>query len=195
MAAYKMLSSDSHIMEPPDLWEDRIAPQFRDRAPRVVQEDDGDWWMVDGYRTNSFQGGAQPGTRFDNPKALRPAAKFADVGQGPISRTSTSKTTRPTVSTVRCCIRPRGCCCSRYRTTCCWRLSFGPPWLFPTDRPEALARSNPCGSTLTQPAQPVQAALCRATPRCAPRARGGGWRGTLGCPQGVFGGQQFPEAI
>ena len=35
--------------------------EIRDRAPRVVQEADGDWWIVDGYRTNSFQGGAQPG--------------------------------------------------------------------------------------------------------------------------------------
>ncbi|MEE8301348.1 MAG: amidohydrolase family protein, partial [Candidatus Tectomicrobia bacterium] len=31
--------------------------------PRVVRQEDGDWWFVDGYRTNSFQGGAQPGIR------------------------------------------------------------------------------------------------------------------------------------
>lgn len=82
MAAYKMISSDSHIMEPPDLWQDRIEARYRDRAPRVVQEHDGDWWIVDGLRTNSFQGGAQPGKRFDNAESLRPSAKFADVRPG-----------------------------------------------------------------------------------------------------------------
>ena len=63
MTAYKLFSSDSHVVEPPDLWTDRIEPQFRARAPRVVPQEDGDWWFVDGYRTNSFQGGAQPGVR------------------------------------------------------------------------------------------------------------------------------------
>ena len=59
MTIAKILSSDSHVVEPPDLWATRMEPKFRDRAPRVVQEDDGDWWIVDGQRTNSFQGGAQ----------------------------------------------------------------------------------------------------------------------------------------
>jgi predicted TIM-barrel fold metal-dependent hydrolase len=82
MTAYKMISSDSHIVEPPDLWLERIAARFRDRAPRVVQEDDGDWWIVDGHRTNSFQGGTQAGKRFENQDALRPAGRFADVRPG-----------------------------------------------------------------------------------------------------------------
>jgi predicted TIM-barrel fold metal-dependent hydrolase len=82
MTAYKMISSDSHIVEPPDLWLERIAAKFRDRAPRVVQEDDGDWWIVDGHRTNSFQGGTQAGKRFENQDALRPAGRFADVRPG-----------------------------------------------------------------------------------------------------------------
>ena len=67
MTTSKMLSSDSHVVEPPDLWEKRLAPRFRERAPHVVQEADGDWWIVDGYRTNSFQGGAQAGKRFELP--------------------------------------------------------------------------------------------------------------------------------
>jgi predicted TIM-barrel fold metal-dependent hydrolase len=82
MTAIKMLSSDSHVVEPPDLWTDRIEPQFRDRAPQVVSQADGDWWFVDGYRTNSFQGGAQPGKRFDKPEELKPAARFDEVRPG-----------------------------------------------------------------------------------------------------------------
>ena len=29
-----ILSSDSHVFEPPDLWSTRIDAAFRDRAPR-----------------------------------------------------------------------------------------------------------------------------------------------------------------
>jgi hypothetical protein len=48
----------------------------------VVGDADGDWWIVDGVRTNSFQGGAQTGKRFDRPEELRPAGHFADVRPG-----------------------------------------------------------------------------------------------------------------
>lgn len=78
----RLISSDSHVIEPPTLWEERLPARFRDRGPRVVQEDDGDWWFVDGVRTNSFQGGAQTGKRFDRPEELRPAGRFADVRPG-----------------------------------------------------------------------------------------------------------------
>ena len=32
---FKLVSADSHIVEPPDLWVDRIDRKFRDRAPRI----------------------------------------------------------------------------------------------------------------------------------------------------------------
>jgi hypothetical protein len=37
MAVYKLISADSHIVEPPDLHNSSssIAPQFRDRVPRM----------------------------------------------------------------------------------------------------------------------------------------------------------------
>jgi di/tricarboxylate transporter/predicted TIM-barrel fold metal-dependent hydrolase len=82
MVSYKLISSDFHVVEPPDLWTQRIEPKFRERAPQVVQEDDGDWWFVDGYRTNSFQGGAQAGRRFEHPDQIKPAGRFADVRPG-----------------------------------------------------------------------------------------------------------------
>ena len=31
---FRVFDSDMHIMEPPDLWERYIDPEFRDRAPR-----------------------------------------------------------------------------------------------------------------------------------------------------------------
>lgn len=42
-STYNMISSDSHIMEPPDLWAERLDAKFRDRAPHVVREAGGDY--------------------------------------------------------------------------------------------------------------------------------------------------------
>jgi len=33
-----LISADSHVLEPADLWTKRIERSFRDRAPRVVAE-------------------------------------------------------------------------------------------------------------------------------------------------------------
>jgi hypothetical protein len=35
MAAFKVISADSHIVEPPDMYTARIEPKFRERAPRI----------------------------------------------------------------------------------------------------------------------------------------------------------------
>ena len=46
MPGYRIVSTDTHIFEPPDLWLSRIEPKFRDRAPRIVRQEDGtDWWV------------------------------------------------------------------------------------------------------------------------------------------------------
>jgi hypothetical protein len=82
MPEARIISSDSHVVEPPDTWKGRLPGKYADRAPRVVGDADGDWWFVDGVRTNSFQGGAQTGKRFDRPEELRPAGRFADVRRG-----------------------------------------------------------------------------------------------------------------
>src|SRR2546426_165987 len=37
MAALRVISADSHMMEPADLWVGRLDRKFRDRAPRVVK--------------------------------------------------------------------------------------------------------------------------------------------------------------
>ena len=36
MAEAHLVSADSHVNEPGDLWLERIDKEFRDRAPRVV---------------------------------------------------------------------------------------------------------------------------------------------------------------
>jgi len=74
-----MISSDSHIIEPPTLWTDRIDKAYRDRAPRVVEEAEGDFWFIDGQRSMSFLG-VQTGDRFDKDATeLTTTARFTDV--------------------------------------------------------------------------------------------------------------------
>lgn len=43
---FKVLDSDIHIIEPPDLWQRYIDPEFRDRAPHGLTEDAGDLRLV-----------------------------------------------------------------------------------------------------------------------------------------------------
>ena len=79
MAVTPLISSDSHIIEPPDLWTERIDREFRERAPQVRREDGGDWWYIDGRRSMSFLG-VQTGDRFEKDATeLTIEARFEDV--------------------------------------------------------------------------------------------------------------------
>lgn len=44
---FKLVSADSHIAEPPDLWTKRIDRRYVDRAPRILSRDDGDYFSID----------------------------------------------------------------------------------------------------------------------------------------------------
>ena len=37
----QVLSADSHVLEPPDLWTMRMQGKFRDRAPHLIHEYNG----------------------------------------------------------------------------------------------------------------------------------------------------------
>ena len=41
MTTSRIISADSHMMEPPDLWTTRLDENFRERAPRVVKRGEG----------------------------------------------------------------------------------------------------------------------------------------------------------
>ncbi len=41
VAACNAVDADGHILEPPDLWEEYIDPKFRDRALRIVKDENG----------------------------------------------------------------------------------------------------------------------------------------------------------
>jgi predicted TIM-barrel fold metal-dependent hydrolase len=49
-----LISVDDHILEPPNLWIDRVAAKDRDRAPHMEVDDSGmDVWVYDGKRMPS----------------------------------------------------------------------------------------------------------------------------------------------
>lgn len=47
MRDYKLISADSHVNEPPDLWTSRLPEQYRDRAPRIERFEQGDAWVME----------------------------------------------------------------------------------------------------------------------------------------------------
>ena len=49
-----LISVDDHILEPPNLWVDRVASKDRDRAPNMQTDDKGmDVWVYDGKKMPS----------------------------------------------------------------------------------------------------------------------------------------------
>ena len=83
MSSYRLLSSDSHIMEPPDLWEKKIDPAFKERAPRVVREEGFDQWYADGDVKFGIVGSnTQAGRRFENPETIQAQGLYEDVRLG-----------------------------------------------------------------------------------------------------------------
>ena len=46
---YTVISADDHIVEPPHVFEGRVEKKFADRAPRVIEKEDGtETWVYDG---------------------------------------------------------------------------------------------------------------------------------------------------
>jgi predicted TIM-barrel fold metal-dependent hydrolase len=78
-----ILSSDSHVFEPPDLWQRRIDRAFRDRAPRMQRIDGGDQIVVEADQVLSGIGLiSNAGARFEAPETISGNARFEDVHRG-----------------------------------------------------------------------------------------------------------------
>src|SRR6187399_3370292 len=45
---YRLISADSHVNEPPDLWTARVPAAYRDRAPHIERFEQGDAWVLEG---------------------------------------------------------------------------------------------------------------------------------------------------
>ena len=72
MTTDKLISADSHIVEPPDLYTSRIEHRFRDRAPRMERMETPtgrkfDSWVIDGQQVGTLGAVMQAGQRFEDP--------------------------------------------------------------------------------------------------------------------------------
>jgi predicted TIM-barrel fold metal-dependent hydrolase len=45
-----LISVDDHVVEPPNVWRDRVPARYRDEAPHVVTDQDGEVWVYQGIR-------------------------------------------------------------------------------------------------------------------------------------------------
>src|SRR5262249_26332789 len=45
-----LISVDDHIVEPPNVWQDRLPQRLKDRGPKVVETAKGECWEIDGER-------------------------------------------------------------------------------------------------------------------------------------------------
>src|SRR2546429_5441821 len=81
---FKLVSADSHIIEPPDLWTSRIDARFRDRAPRIANQENGDAFVIDGVLdAGSLIGLAATKRKYDDPDArFGVEGRWVDVPEG-----------------------------------------------------------------------------------------------------------------
>src|SRR3989442_3291190 len=83
MAPTVILSSDSHVFEPPDLWSTRIDTAFRARAPRIQRIDGADQIVIEADQVLSGIGLiSNAGARFDAPETISGQGRFEDVPRG-----------------------------------------------------------------------------------------------------------------
>ena len=80
MKIEKLISADSHVVEPPDLWQERMDARFRHRAPRMIHDNGIDRWIVDeSIAVGSTGAPSQAGRRYEDKESLSIEAAFADT--------------------------------------------------------------------------------------------------------------------
>ena len=59
MPDFKLISADSHVVEPPEMWVDYMTPSFKDRAPRIVKDPPGfkgHYFIIEGMEPKKIVG-------------------------------------------------------------------------------------------------------------------------------------------
>ena len=82
MADYRVISSDSHIFEPEDLWTSRIESRYKDRCPQVKPYRHGQIWVCDNTPGQTIGAGTNAGKRFEDPSDLKSIDFFENVRPG-----------------------------------------------------------------------------------------------------------------
>src|SRR5262245_21731927 len=96
MTTFQLISADSHIIEPPDLYARRIEPRFRDRAPRMERLETPagkkyDAWFIDGQQAGTLGAVMQAGQRFEDPSQIDFLGVWEDVRLGAYDPTAMIK--------------------------------------------------------------------------------------------------------
>ena len=82
MPDYKIISSDSHVIEPADLWTSRIDRKFKDKAPHVIQGEEQDQWWCDGRLVQGMGFAVNLGVRFEDPSLLTDVGRLDGIPPG-----------------------------------------------------------------------------------------------------------------
>lgn len=83
MSNYTVISSDSHVVEPPDVWTERMdKTKFGDRIPQLIEVDGFDTWYTDNVKSGQVGAVTQAGLRFERPEEIVQEGKFANVRPG-----------------------------------------------------------------------------------------------------------------
>ena len=85
MAEPQLISSDSHVSEPPDLWVERLDIKYRDRAPRVVlnpEGQEGAYFVYEGYPPHNLAIGLGAGRTPEELAAFLKTGTYADARPG-----------------------------------------------------------------------------------------------------------------
>src|SRR6185503_13861423 len=85
MPDYMMISADSHVSEPPDLWAERVDRKFRDRAPRIVVNPpgfEGAFFVAEGVKPHPIGIGIAAGKSASEIAQILKNATYADARRG-----------------------------------------------------------------------------------------------------------------
>jgi predicted TIM-barrel fold metal-dependent hydrolase len=85
MTQFRLISADSHVSEPPDLWVERVKPKYRDRAPRLAVDlpgREGAYFLYEGYAPHPIGIGLGAGKSPEELKDFLTKATYADARPG-----------------------------------------------------------------------------------------------------------------
>src|SRR5947207_4187453 len=85
MAQYRLISADSHVSEPPDLWVTRVDEKYRERAPRLATDlsgKEGAFFLYEGHAPHPIGIGLGAGKTGEERKGFLTKATYADARPG-----------------------------------------------------------------------------------------------------------------
>ena len=68
MPKYRLIDADCHVVEPPHIWERWLAQKYHDRAPKLIQDEEGGdaWQFAEGTPPMHIGLVATPGMRYED---------------------------------------------------------------------------------------------------------------------------------